>query len=60
MLIAKKVLQNRIHDIATSLCSKGNGRGAVSTRFRIDDTTFCFLNCQLEGGSGQSQAQKRF
>jgi len=62
LLFAKQSIHTRIENIGTSQSAKGpsGAKGAVSIRFRIADTTFCFLNCHLESGVGRELTQKRF
>ncbi len=45
-----------------SQCKKSNTgfKGAVAIRFKISDTTFCFMNCHLEAHAGRENSQKRF
>lgn len=62
MLISKKSITTRVLDIATSSCNQGvsGNKGSVSVRFRIGDTSFCFLNCHLDHGQGVERTNKRF
>ena len=62
LLVAKKSITTRILDIAISTSNQGSSgnKGSVSIRFRVCDTTFCFLNCHLEHGQGIEKTNKRF
>lgn len=59
LLIAKKSIAMRVTDIASAQMSKNGAYYAVSIRFKIADTSFCFINCFLDGGTGFVQAQNR-
>lgn len=54
ILVSKKSVQTRIGDIATAtfkLPSSDTGnKGTTAIRLNIDDTSFVFLNCHLDGG----------
>jgi hypothetical protein len=58
-LLAKQSIHTRVNQIQTSVCQKYE-KGAASIRFKIADTSFCFLNCHLESGIGKEMQQRRF
>jgi hypothetical protein len=61
LLLARQAIHSKVDQVNTSQSSKGTqGKyGAVSVRFKIADTTFCFLNCFLEPGQSSEARQKR-
>lgn len=59
-----KRMSNKIHDIATSklkfgFSGKMGNKGAVLLRFKIDDSSFCFVSCHLESGNGPNEIKRR-
>ncbi|KOS17190.1 putative inositol polyphosphate 5-phosphatase [Escovopsis weberi] len=61
-IFVKSTLRDRITDLSGAEVKRGMGglhgnKGAVSVRFRVDDTSICFTNCHL--AAGQSQASSR-
>lgn len=56
-LFVKRKLLERIKDLYLCKVKAGMGgvasnKGSCALRFRIDDTTFAFLNCHLSAGKG--------
>lgn len=61
-IFVKSSLRERIKHVNGAEVKRGMGglhgnKGAVVVRFRIDDSTLCFVNCHL--AAGQSQANAR-
>ncbi|CAM1507936.1 Fc.00g047840.m01.CDS01 [Cosmosporella sp. VM-42] len=61
-IFVKASLRERIHNLSGAEVKRGMGglhgnKGCVAVRFRIDDTSLCFINCHL--AAGQSQANAR-
>lgn len=55
---AKKQVQTRFGDLAS--CSvKVSGKTANVIRFNINDSSFCFVNCHLNGGKTEVDIRKR-
>lgn len=57
-LFAKRRILGKIKDLYTCQVKAGLGgiaknKGSCALRFRIDETTFSFLNCHLASGSGE-------
>jgi len=57
-LFAKRKIIERIKDLYVTKVKAGMGgltknKGSVAMRFKIDDTTFAFLNCHLSSGKGE-------
>lgn len=57
LLFCKKKMLNRIKelylcDVKAGWGGYGKNKGCVAMRFRIDQTSFAFLNCHLESGEG--------
>ena len=57
-LYTKKKVLNRVKELYLSKVKAGMGgfaknKGAVALRFKIDDTSFAFVNCHLEAGVGE-------
>jgi len=59
LLVAKGAIKMRVTDIVTSQVSKGTKTGSCSIRFNYADTSFCFMNCHLEGGIWQAQRRNQ-
>lgn len=55
LLIAKGAIKMRVTDIVTSQVSKGGKIGSCTIRFNYADTSFCFMNCHLEGDHWTAQ-----
>ena len=56
-LFTKRNVMHKIKDLYMSKVKTGMGgfaknKGSVSLRFKIDETTFAFLNCHLASGDG--------
>ena len=56
-LFTKRKVMGKIKDLYMSKVKTGMGgfaknKGSVSLRFKIDETTFAFLNCHLASGDG--------
>lgn len=56
-LFCRKRIDKRIKEMdmmRIEECEKGfaKNKGAVACRFRVDETTFCFLNVHLARGKG--------
>lgn len=63
-LFAKRSVSHQMTDIATSKVKLGMGgkvgsKGATLVRFLYEDTSFCFINCHLEGGLTVENQRKR-
>jgi len=63
-LFAKRSVSHQMTDIATSKVKLGMGgkvgsKGATLVRFLYEDTSFCFINCHLEGGLTVESQRKR-
>lgn len=61
-VFVKSTIRDRIRNLNAAEVKRGMGglhgnKGAVAIRFRIDDTSLCFVNCHL--AAGQSQANSR-
>jgi hypothetical protein len=61
-VFVKASLRDRIRHLSGAEVKRGMGglhgnKGAVAVRFRIDDSSICFVNCHL--AAGQSQAAAR-
>lgn len=61
-VFVKATLRDRIRGLQGAEVKRGMGglhgnKGCVAVRFRIDDTSLCFVNCHL--AAGQSQANAR-
>lgn len=57
-LFAKRRILDRIKDLYVCKVKAGMGgltknKGSTALRFKIDDTTFAFLNCHLSAGKGE-------
>ena len=58
-LFAKRKVLSRIKELYTCQVKAGLGgiaknKGSCALRFRVDETTFAFLNCHLASGSGET------
>ena len=58
LLFSKHRMLNRIKELYVCKVKVGQGgfaknKGSVAIRFKVDQTTFAFLNCHLEAGEGQ-------
>lgn len=53
LLVSKKAVHSQISNIVTSQCVKAEGR-SLALRFKIEDTSFCFFNCQIVSTAGYS------
>jgi hypothetical protein len=58
LLFSKRKLLNRIKELYMCKVKVGMGgfaanKGSVAVRFKIDQTTFAFLNCHLAAGEGK-------
>lgn len=56
-LFTKRSVMPKVKDLYMSKVKTGMGgfaknKGSVSLRFKIDETTFAFLNCHLASGEG--------
>ena len=61
-VFVKSSLRDRISGLSAAEVKRGMGglhgnKGAVAIRFRVDDTSLCFINCHL--AAGQSHANSR-
>ncbi|KJK80611.1 hypothetical protein H634G_04850 [Metarhizium anisopliae BRIP 53293] len=61
-VFVKSTIRDRIRDLNAAEVKRGMGglhgnKGAIAIRFRVDDTSLCFINCHL--AAGQSQANSR-
>ncbi|OAA41660.1 Inositol polyphosphate-related phosphatase [Metarhizium rileyi] len=61
-VFVKSTIRDRIRNLSAAEIKRGMGglhgnKGAVAIRFRVDDTSLCFVNCHL--AAGQSQANSR-
>ncbi|KAK2608721.1 hypothetical protein QQS21_002710 [Conoideocrella luteorostrata] len=61
-VFVKSTIRDRIRNLNAAEVKRGMGglhgnKGAVAIRFRVDDTSLCFINCHL--AAGQSQANSR-
>lgn len=61
-VFVKSTIRDRIRNLNAAEVKRGMGglhgnKGAVAIRFRVDDTSLCFVNCHL--AAGQSQANSR-
>ncbi|GAB0134408.1 hypothetical protein EsDP_00002782 [Epichloe bromicola] len=61
-VFVKSSLRDRVRNLHAAEVKRGMGglhgnKGAVAVRFKVDDTSLCFVNCHL--AAGQSQANSR-
>lgn len=62
-VFAQSALRPHMKDLSVSLVKTGlldnsyGNKGSILTRFSIDDSSFCFLNCHL--AAGEEEAEKR-
>ncbi|KAG6041589.1 hypothetical protein E4U41_003326 [Claviceps citrina] len=61
-VFVKSSLRDRVRNLNAAEVKRGMGglhgnKGAVAVRFRVDDTSLCFVNCHL--AAGQSHANSR-
>ncbi|KHN95633.1 Inositol polyphosphate-related phosphatase [Metarhizium album ARSEF 1941] len=61
-VFVKSTIRDRIRNLNAAEVKRGMGglhgnKGAIAVRFRVDDTSLCFINCHL--AAGQSQANSR-
>jgi len=57
LLFSKRKLLNRIKDlfvcgVKAATVGFAKNKGSVALRFKIDETSFVFLNCHLAAGEG--------
>lgn len=57
LLFSKRRMLKRIHElfmceIKASISGFASAKGCVAMRFKIDETTFAFINCHLQAGEG--------
>lgn len=61
-VFVKSSLRDRIKHLSGAEVKRGMGglhgnKGAIAVRFRIDDTSLCFVNCHLAAGQTQANAR---
>lgn len=61
-VFVKSTIRDRIRNLHAAEIKRGMGglhgnKGAIVVRFKVDDTSLCFVNCHL--AAGQSQANSR-
>ncbi|KAG5942768.1 hypothetical protein E4U53_007173 [Claviceps sorghi] len=61
-VFVKSSLRDRVRNVNAAEVKRGMGglhgnKGAVAIRFKVDDTSLCFINCHL--AAGQSHANSR-
>lgn len=61
-VFVKASIRDRIRGLSGAEVKRGMGglhgnKGAVAVRFRIDDTSLCFINCHLAAGQTQANAR---
>lgn len=61
-IFVKSSIRDRIRNLSGAEVKRGMGglhgnKGAVAVRFRIDDTSLCFINCHLAAGQTQANAR---
>ncbi|KAI1342220.1 Endonuclease/exonuclease/phosphatase [Xylariaceae sp. FL0016] len=61
-IFVKSTIQHRTHSLCATEVKLGfrglhGNKGAIIVRFRVDDTSLCFINCHLAAGQGNANAR---